>query len=137
MIKQNISVLKDYCENLTDTDADALLACWGVWVNTAKDYLGYKSPKYAINAKGSSACIWLNDRELELIDQAVGMLANTDKVGLAVIKSKFIYRMTMRGMVKRYRLNSTNKVYGILNGARNDFKFFLKQKIEDKEGKSA
>lgn len=129
-MKQNINVLKDYCETLTDSDVDALLACWGVWVNTAKENLGYKSPQYAINAKSSSACIWLNDKELELIDRAVGMLRYTDDLSFAVLKSKYVYRMTMRGLVKRYQLNSTNKVYGILNTAKGEFKFYIKQLVE-------
>lgn len=127
----NISVLKDYCTTLTDDDADALLSCWGLWVNTAKDYLGYKHPSYAINAKGSNACIWLNDRELELIDKAVGMLSYTDHNYLLTFKAKYVYRMSMRAIVKRYNLSSTNKLYGILNNAKTEFKLFIKQLVEE------
>ncbi len=133
----NINVLKDYCTTLTDDDADALLSCWGVWVNTAREHLGYKRPSYAINAKGgSSACIWLNDKELELIDKAIGMTQYIDHDYLAVLISKFVYRMSMRAIVKKHGLKSTNKLYGILRNGKYEFKQFLKNLVEDYEENS-
>lgn len=125
----NINVLKEYCKSLSDVDTDALLSCWGLWVSTATDHLGYKSPAYAVSDKHSSRCIWLNDRELDLLDQAVGVVKRANEQRFKALVLKYVYRMSIRKIMRNLGLQSTNKVYALLAMATTDFKLALRSRV--------
>lgn len=125
----NIGVLRDYCETLTDEDADRLLCCWAQWVRTAEEHLGYTSPSYAILNKTSSSCIWLNDDELELIDKAVGKVREHDKELFNSLLWRYVNRKPLRQMAKALKVGSTNAVYTLLARATEDFKKNIKELV--------
>ena len=124
-----INVLRDYCSFLTDADADALLSCWGVWALTAQDRLGYTKPKYGLNISNSKKCVWLNDEELEIIDKAMAILRGRNGYFFKALRCRFMYGLSLRGIAKHMRLESTNKVYGLLNNGRAEFKNIIKDLI--------
>lgn len=121
-----INVLRDYCSYLTDADADALMSCWGVWALTAQDRLGYTKPKYGLNITNSTKCVWLNDEELEIIDKAMAILRGRNSYFFKALRCRFVYGLSLRGIAKQMQLESTNKVYGLLNNGRAEFKNIIK-----------
>ena len=127
----NLTVLKEYCASLTDVDADALLSCWGLWASTATDHLGYKSPSYAVSGKSSNRCVWLNDTELDILDQAVGGVRRNNEMLFKALILRYVYRQSIRGIMRSLKLHSTNKVYKLLDDAIAKFKFYLKGRINN------
>lgn len=125
----SIGVLRDYCETLTDEDADRLLCCWALWVKTAEEHLGYKSPSYAISNKSNSSCIWLNDDELEMIDKAVGKVREHSLELFNSLVWRYVKRNTLRQMAKALKVKSTNAVYTCLARATEDFKRNIKELV--------